>query len=220
MHARVLLRSALLIAPGLLALPGCGGDDVARAKATLTPRQAAAEAAEAAAIAAEESAAATPGDIERVLRLGGHLSVAEAADEALTVRRTTPLSATDRWRIRRAQLIALASLGRQEALDEAWSAAEAEQEVDQLAALAGQIYVHLLDDPSTDQALLSGLRQRGAAARESFMAGALQPQENLTVPDAWRASRNEAVRRLGLPTGHPEGFPRAWLAPDERPEEP
>jgi hypothetical protein len=205
-----------MIGACLLGLSGCAGDpDPEEAAKAATAVQAAANA-----LALDEGAMATPDELERVLRLGGQRSVAEAAGALLASSQAAALSRADHWRVRRAQLIALAWLGQRDELDDAWAAAAGEHDASQLAALAGQIYVGLLAAPSTDRALLVDLAQRGEVDREAYRAGAMQPAAKLTDSEAWLRSRSEAVRRLALPYDHPEGFPRAWLAPDEQPREP
>jgi hypothetical protein len=196
----------------------CGGSPEAKARSATVAQDVPAAAANAP--APTEELLATPAELERVLRLGGHRSVAESAATLLASARAGALAADERWRVRRAQLIALAWLGQREPLDEAWAAAAQVHDADQLAALAGQIYSALLAEAPGDGSLLADLHARGEAERESFLAGAMQPRDKLTDAEAWRTVRVEAARRLALPTGHPEGFPRAWLAPDERPEGP
>lgn len=210
---------ALLLALGLSGVAACGdGGDAPTASASTAPAGSAAGAGAAAGGAGTTHEVATPDDLERALRLGAHREVAEEATALLASPDAAELDAADRWRVRRVQLIALAWHGDRGRLAEAWDAAAGEHAREQLAALAGQIAAGLAEDGRGEGPVFEDVVVRGGPDRDSFLAGVLLRRADLTDPDAWRRTREEAVRRARLPYGHPEGFPKAWLAPDERPE--
>ena len=139
--------------------------------------------------------------LDLLLARGEYESVVEAAGPELLAAHQRGASAAECWALERARLVALARLGRSEQLIEAWQAAQ-------------QHYTHLVTARFVSELALqlSAADPTGLGAKQ-FLRSALRPQVAGPIsPDSL-----ERLLRSN-PYGHPEGFPKAWLAPDERPE--
>jgi hypothetical protein len=153
----------------------------------------------------EAPPAASP-SLDELLARGEYEAVIETADERLSAARQRGASAGECWSIERTRLIALSRTAQGDRLLAAWQSAQAEYPSSIPAPFERELTLELMRaDPTHVEAQRFLLACRGLSSNDARRAG--MPSMLLPGPG-----------ELG-PYGHPEGFPGAWLAPDERPGE-